>query len=162
MRKLLIIVGVLLYLTTGCQASRPRNDAHAVDAVTTPTFLAPATSQPDPLDGTRWELMALESGGKALSIPEAPRLFVVFTKGFLSLQGGCNKVGGYYRVKNDRITITFAKATLVDCSEQMPGINEVERAFANAMPTFKSYTVDGNWLRIYCADGEILLRRAAK
>lgn len=160
--QLLVVVGALLYLIAGCQATDSRSDTHTVDAVTTPIFLAPVTSQPDPLDGTRWELVAFEGESKTLNIPEKPRLFVVFHKGSLGLEGGCNQVGGYYRIKNDHITITFAEATQVDCSEQMPGINEIEKAFTDAMPAFNSYTIDGDWLRIRYAGGEILFRRAAK
>ena len=84
---------------------------------------------------------------------------IAFNRGELSLQGGCNAVSGHYRIENNRITITFVEATLVDCSDSMPGINEIENAFSNAMPTFKSYTIEGDQLRIHYADGELLFRR---
>ena len=93
------------------------------------------------------------------SIPGQPRLFVEFKKGELSLRGGCNDVSGHYRIESSRIIITFVKATQVDCSDSIPGINEIEDAFSNAMLTFESYTIAGDQLRIRYADGELLFRR---
>ena len=56
----------------------------------TQTYIVPVTSEPDPLDGTRWELVAFESEARIPGIPEQPRLFIAFNRGKLSLQGGCN------------------------------------------------------------------------
>jgi heat shock protein HslJ len=128
----------------------------------THTYIVPVTSEPDPLDGTRWELVAFESEARTPGIPEQPRLFIAFIRGELSLQGGCNAVSGHYRIENTRVTITFVEATQVDCSDSMPGINEIENAFSNAMPTFESYTIEGDQLRIRYADGELLFRRVSE
>jgi|GEM_PF-6850109 len=127
----------------------------------TPTYIVPVTSELDPLDGTRWELVAFESEARTPSIPEQPGLFIAFNRGELGLQGGCNAVSGHYQIENNRITITFVEATLVDCSDSMPGINEIEDALSNAMPTFESYTIEGDLLRIRYADGELLFRRVS-
>ncbi|RMG97921.1 MAG: META domain-containing protein, partial [Chloroflexi bacterium] len=128
----------------------------------TPTYIVPATSESDPLDGTRWELMAFESESSTPAIPEHPRLFISFNRGELSLQGGCNAISGHYQIENNRITITFVEATQVDCSNSMPGINEIEDALSNAMPTFESYTLESDQLHILYADGELIFRRTSE
>jgi hypothetical protein len=43
----------------------------------------------------------------------------------------------------------------------MPGINEIEDAFSNTMPTFESYTIEGDRLRVRYADGKLLFRRVS-
>lgn len=151
--QLFAVVAGFLCLTVGCTTEG------GIEITPTQTYIMPVTSEPDPLDGTRWVLVAFESEARTSSIPEQPRLFIAFNKGDLGLQGGCNAVNGHYRIENNRITITFMEATQMDCSDSMPGINEIEGAFSNAMPTFESYTVEGEQLRIRYADGELLFRR---
>lgn len=125
----------------------------------THTSIASVTGGPDPLDGTRWELVAIESEATALHIPEQPGLFIAFSGGELSLQGGCNDVGGHYQIDGNRITVSFVVATQVDCSDSMPGINATEVGLSNAMPTFESFVIEGDQLRINYAEGKVLFRR---
>lgn len=162
--KRFIVVGFQLFAVTSCFLCLTVGCTTEGGTGTTPThaYIAPVTSKPDPLDGTRWELMAFESEASTPAIPEQPRLFITFNGGELSLQGGCNTVSGHYQVENNRITITFVEATQVDCSDSIPGINEIEDAFSNAMPTFESYTIEGDQLRIRFADGELLFRRVSE
>jgi heat shock protein HslJ len=68
--------------------------------IPTHTYVVPVTSEPDPLNGTRWELVDFEGGP---SVPEQPKLFVEFEEGALSLRDGCNRVGGHYLIENDYI-----------------------------------------------------------
>lgn len=165
--KRLILGGLQLFavaagffcLTVGCTSTNLPDGTLEGGTGTAPTIVAPVTSEPDPLDGTRWELVAFESQARSPSIPGQPRLLVEFKKGELSLRGGCNAVSGHYRIENNRIIITFVKATQVDCSDSKPGINEIEDAFSYAMPTFESYTIEGDQLRIRYADGELLFSR---
>lgn len=154
--QLFAVVAGFLCLTVGCTTDG------STGVTPTHTYIVPVTSEPDPLDGTRWELVAFESETRAPSIPEQPRLFITFNRGELNLQGGCNAVSGNYQIENNRITITFVEATLVDCSDSMPGINDVEDSFSNAMPTFESYTIEGDQLLIRYADGELLFRRVSE
>lgn len=154
--QLFAVTAGFLCLTVGCTTEG------GTGTTPTHTYIVPVTSEPDPLDDTRWELVAFESEARTPAVPEQPRLFIAFNRGELSLQGGCNAVNGHYRIENNRITITFVEATRVDCSDSMPGINEVEDAFSNAMPTFESYMIEGNQLRIRYVDGELLFRRVSE
>lgn len=153
--QLFVAAAGFLYLTVGCTTEG------GAGMTPTHTHIVPVTSVPDPLDGTRWELVTFESEARIPNIPEQPRLFIAFNIGELSLQGGCNVVSGHYQIENNRITITFVEATQVDCSDSMPRINEIEDAFSNAMPTFESYMIEGDQLRIRYADGELLFRRVS-
>ena len=154
--QLFAVTAGFLFSAVGCTTEG------GVGMTPTHTYIVPVTSEPDPLDGTRWELMAFESEAGTPAIPEQPMLFIAFNRGELSLQGGCNAVSGHYQIENNRITITFVETTMVDCSDLLPGINEIEDAFVNAMPTFESYTIEDNWLRIRYVDGELLFRRASE
>ena len=128
----------------------------------THTYIVPVTSEPDPFDGTRWELVAFDGVENAPNIPEEPQFFVEFRKGEVSLQGGCNSVGGHYVLENEHITMTFVQRTEVDCSYLGPNVNEIEMAFSTAMATFDSYSLeDDEQLRIRYIDGELLLSRVA-
>lgn len=128
------------------------------------TAVVPVTSEPDPLTGTRWELVAIEDQEAVAytpeQFPEEERLFIEFNQGGLTLRNGCNSPSGHYLLKNDQITMTFSEMTAMDCSDYMdPDIMEVESAFYAAMSTFKSYSVEADQLRIQYAGSEILFHR---
>lgn len=159
--RLFVAVASLLCLTASCMATNPPEGTREGSAELTPFVISPVTTEPDPLDGTRWKLVAFESKERTPHIPEQPQLFVEFKKGGLGFWGGCNHIGGYYLLENDHITITFSEQTLVDCSASMPGINEVENAFFTAMQTFESYSIADDRLCIRYADGELLFHRVS-
>jgi heat shock protein HslJ len=152
----LLLAAVLLI---ACASPSPVPDRPSPEIQTTdpPLVIAPVTSQPDPLDGTRWLLVAFGSQQQAPAIPEEPSPLVEFETGIVSLDAGCNEVYGYYVLEKDQITVTFIEGTQVDCSDHLPGVNEVEQAFLEAMPTFGSYALEDDWLRIHYAGGELLL-----
>ncbi len=161
--RVFFIAVSLLNLALGC--TRPNLPESTLESNTrmtsTPTYIVAVTSDPDPLNGTDWELVAFESEEKALSIPKQPQFFVEFQKGELNLRGGCNSIGGHYVLEGSSITITFAKGTDMDCSHLGPDVNDVERTFVAAMQTFDSYTLEGEQLRISYIDGELLFRRVS-
>ena len=154
------VVTILLF-ALGCTRINPPVSTLEDDTETTPTptYIVPVTSEPDPLDRTRWELIAFDGVENAPIIPEEPQFFVQFRKGELSLLGGCNSVYGHYVLENNRITISFAERTEMVCSNS--SVNEIEEAFFTAMGTFNSYTLEGDEiLRVHYIDGALFLRRA--
>jgi hypothetical protein len=150
--QLFVVAASFLCLTVGCMTES------GTGMTPTATYIVPVTSEPDPLDGLRWELV--EFGGGPC-VPEQPKLFVKFEEGALRLQGGCNRISGHYLIENDHITITFVKRTEVDYPD-LEKIEEVVYAFSNAMPAFESYAIEDDWLRIRYADGELLFRRVSE
>ena len=159
----LSVAAGFLCLAMGCAATHQPGVEGGAGPTPTAIVIAPVTSEPDPLDGTRWELMSFESRERTLHILEQPRLFVKFEKGALTFRGGCNRIAGYYVLENEHITITFAEGTLVDCSSDSPKswTMEVEEAFLSAMPAFESYTIADDLLHINHASGKLLFRRAS-
>jgi heat shock protein HslJ len=161
-----LLIAILIVSLISCrdERERPPMDPFPTTpvrvATSTSPIAAPATSESDPLNGTRWELVSIESKETAPSIPGQPRLFLTFDRSALNLSGGCNSVSGHYVLRDDRIEVTFSKTTEMDCSGRYPGINQVEEAFFYAMSTFESYAIEGDRLAIRYAEGEILLRRA--
>ena len=119
------------------------------------------TSEPNPLYGTRWKLVAIESEARTLNIPEENEFFVRFHSDSFIFTGGCNSIGGDYILENNHIIVTFAEQTLVDCSHLGPNVNEIETLFSDAMPTFISYDLNEDDLRIHYDDGEIFLERSS-
>lgn len=152
---------IVLNFAMGCSMINPHDSTVKVETRVAPTatYIVPVTSEPDPLSGTRWKLVAFDSEESIPSIPEQPVFVVEFQKGELSLHGGCNSVGGHYVLHNNNITITFAERTEVDCSHLGPKVNQVEEVFSAAMLTFDSYTLEDGQLRIRYIDGELLLHR---
>lgn len=124
------------------------------------SLIVPVTSDPDPLSGTRWELVAFEGEEGALRIPPEAQLFVEFDQGSLKFTTGCNDPSGYYTLEGEQITITFAKITTMDCTNKVgEEVMAIENAFGAVLPTFESYTIDGDELRIRHASGELVFRR---
>ncbi len=158
----------LLYFALGCtRVNSPENTSSTTSEINTwttptPTYIVPVTSEPDPLYGTRWKLVAFESEKITPDIPERPQFFVRFHNGQLNFQGGCNSIGGHYVLQNDHITITFAERTEVDCSRLGSNVNDIEMLFSDAMLTFDTYVLDKDELRIHYIDGEILLHRVSE
>lgn len=169
--RLGIVTILLLFLIAGCTptastisttSTTPPEDTGA-DYLLTATAVVPVTSEPDPLTGTRWELVAFESREIVPTISDQPRPFIEFNQGLLALRNTCNGPGGHYLLENEQITITFAEMTAMDCSDELGSdIMEVESAFFATLPTFESFAIEGDQLRISYEDGEILFRRLSE
>lgn len=158
--KYLIIFILLCLVAAGCvKVTVPSGHLEGDGGPLTPTYVVPSASSSDPLDGTRWELLAFENAGNLFHLPGQPRFFVQFEKGELFLYGGCNSISGHYIIKDKHITITFVKQTEMDCSYLGPMVNEVEEMFTSAMPTFDTYSIEDGKLRIQYNGGVLLLHR---
>jgi heat shock protein HslJ len=153
------IVGILILALWVILAIQPYLQRENLDQVE-PLVVKPEKSEPDPLDGTRWELVAFVNERKQPSLPEQVQAVIEFNEGLLSFEAGCNNVGGYYLLDEEHITMTFMAQTLVDCSDKA-GVMEVEAAFVAAMETFETYQLGEGELRIRHTGGELLFRRLA-
>lgn len=142
-RLLVVVVAVLL---TGCGHASP----------TIPSF--PVTSEPDPLRGTRWQLVAFRSREAVPCLPDEPDLYVTFSDGLMRVRGGCNTSTAFYVLDGQRFTVTTVTQTLKDCPDLV--LDQLERSLASALSQCRSYTIDRDELRIRLEGGELLLRRA--
>lgn len=146
-----IVVGCLL-LVLGCRGSG------STDTV----MVVPVASHPDPLDGTRWKVVAMEDRNNTVNIPADSQLVIEFDKGTLRVVTGCNNPGGHYVLEDSKISITFFRATTMDCTDSIgTDIMAIESVFNSAIPTFESFVIDGDELHIFYADGELQFRRVS-
>ena len=97
-----VITVSFFLLVTSC------TPASSLGHTATPLVVTPFEAEPNPLDDTSWGLVGFESAEVTPSIPDQPQLFVEFKNGQLSLEGGCNAIGGQYLVENNHINITLA------------------------------------------------------
>ena len=86
--QLFAVTAGFLCLTVGCTTGG------GTEMTPTPIYIVPVTSEPDPLNGTRWELVAFEREARTTDILEQPRLFVVFVRGMLTMKGRLTGGGG--------------------------------------------------------------------
>ncbi|MHB0877895.1 MAG: META domain-containing protein [Anaerolineae bacterium] len=140
------LLPVLLTMASGCGRTAP----------TVASF--PVTSEPDPLRGTRWQLVAFQSREAVPSLPDEPDLFVTFSEGVMRVRGGCNTSTALYVLDGQRFTVTTVTQTLKDCPDLV--VDQLERSLASALSQCRSYTIDRDELRIRFEGGELLLRRA--
>jgi heat shock protein HslJ len=112
---------------------------------------------PDPLAGTRWEVVNYYNGRGGLVTPlPGTRLTLEFgTDGTLVGSGGCNNYTTAYRVNGDNITIDPPASTQQVCSEP-EGIMDQEAEFlTNALPSAATFRIDGNTLELRSAGNQI-------
>lgn len=121
------------------------------------TINVSGTTAPDPLAGTRWEVVNYDNGRGGLVTPlPGTRLTMEFgTDGSLVGSGGCNNYTTAYRVNVDNITIDSPASTQQVCPE-LEGIMDQEAEFlTNALPSAATFRIDGNTLEIRSAGNQI-------
>lgn len=112
---------------------------------------------PDPLAGTRWEVVNFNNGRDGLVTPqEGTRLTMEFgAAGALVGSGGCNNYTTAYRVDGSNLTIDPPASTQQVCSEP-EGIMEQEAAFlTSALSMAATFRMDGNTLEIRSAGNQV-------
>lgn len=107
------------------------------------------------LDGTRWHLTSFSTTEGPLPIPEGPVAYLEFEDDQLGFSVGCNTVVGDYSADSNRLKITFVAHQLVDCEGSVGGdAMNLEKAFANSLPTWSTYNIENDKLHIGFDDGE--------
>lgn len=112
---------------------------------------------PDPLAGSRWEVVNFNNGRGALVTPlVGTRLTMEFgANGALTGNSGCNTYSTSYQVNGSNITIGLPSGTQRACSEPA-GIMEQEFDFLNsALPSAATFRIDGNRLDIFMAGNQL-------
>ena len=95
------------------------------------TVLLSLAAGPSGLDGTSWQVSALNNGTgglEASALTEA--LTADFADGTISGSTGCNSFSAAYTTEDDRITIEPPQSTLVGCE---PDVAEVEARYLAAL-----------------------------
>lgn len=112
------------------------------------------------LDGTRWRLTSLVDTNGPLSIPAEPIAYLEFEDDRLSFSVGCNPMVGDYSSDGKQLKVTFVAHQLIDCGDSIgDGAMNLERAFANSLPTWSTYDIENDELRIDFDGGQARFQR---
>jgi heat shock protein HslJ len=120
-----------------------------------PTATATTAPVPDPLAGTRWEVVNYNNGRGALVTPLLDtRLTMEFgANGNLSGISGCNTYTASYQVTGSNITIGLPGGTQQFC-EEPEGIMEQEAEFLAALQSAATFSINGSRLEMSTAGGQ--------
>ncbi len=96
----------------------------------------------DPLDGTSWQLTAMDGAAPLAGRP----ITLVFEGGALHGSAGCNGYSGSYVVDQGELTISDLFSTLMACLE--PGVMEQESSYLLHLSATNRYTLDEDQLQL--------------
>lgn len=117
----------------------------------------PGAQKTATLEGPTWYLVVLGDQRVITTSNEAtPRLH--FDAGHLSGSTGCNRVAGEYVAKGDSLTFAPAATTRMMCEQGA----DLESRFLNMLPAVKSYTIDGDLLKLRDGSDAIATFKAAE
>ena len=114
---------------------------------------------PDPLAGTRWEVVNFNNGRDGLvTLLDGTRLTMEFgADDSLTGSSGCNTYMTAYRVNGSNLAIDPPAGTQQVCAEP-DGIMEQETDFlTSALPSAATFRIDGNSLEIRGAGNQIVV-----
>jgi heat shock protein HslJ len=112
-----------------------------------------------PFEGTYWR--ATELAGKPIAAKASEREpHLVFEGGRVSGSDGCNRIMGSYERKGEAITFGQMAGTQMACTD--PGIEQVERAFNEALKGATRMTVAGERLELLDGSGKRVAAFAAR
>ena len=114
----LLFLGVALAALPAACTTGPGEDETAKPAATAP--VASATAMP--LEAYHWDLAsAVDSGGRAIAALQPASgtpLRLDFSKGRLGVSGGCNRIGGSYRLEGAALRVGPLMQTEMACADR--------------------------------------------
>jgi heat shock protein HslJ len=124
-----------------------------------PPTVAPSPV-PNPLAGTRWEVVNYNNGrGALVSVLDNTRIALDFgTDGQITGNAGCNNYFGYYQLSGNNITIGQPANTSLTCAEP-EGVMEQEAEFLATLQTAATFRIDGDMLEVRSADQVAIIAR---
>jgi heat shock protein HslJ len=106
-----------------------------------------------PLQGTTWKADGYNNGrGAVVSVLAGTEITARFEAGSLTGSAGCNTYTGSYTVSGNAIQISPPASTRAFCSTPA-GVMEQEAAYLAALPTARTYRIEGNRLFLEAIDG---------
>ena len=109
----------------------------------------------EPLENTYWKLTLLgETQVTAAPGPREPHLIFNPQNRRLGGSGGCNRLGGSYELKGDRLSIDSITTTMMACVEGM----ETEKDFLEALQEVSGWRIDGQQLELLNDSGNLIAR----
>ena len=115
------------------------------------------TKKSTELADTYWRLSAIH--GTAVVTPEdkrSPYLQFITDGNVAQGYSGCNQFSGNWTIANERIELGPMAMTMMACADSM----ETETAFMQALEAMDNHRIQGDELRMFQGDTEVLLFRA--
>jgi putative lipoprotein len=106
---------------------------------------------PSSLNNATWELVAVN--GNVIEEPNVPILR--FGEGNLEGKGFCNSYSAEYQVNGDALTIAPIVATEMACEDVI--FNILEREYLTTLNGATRYSVDGDTLQLFDANGAVIV-----
>lgn len=112
---------------------------------------------PDPLAGTRWEVVNFNNGRDGLVTPlPSTRLTLEFgVDGSLGGSSGCNTYMTAYRLNGGNLTIDPPAGTQRVCTEPDSIMEQESDFITGALPSAATFRIDGNTLEIRTAGDQV-------
>lgn len=107
-------------------------------------FTGTAAAHAEKLAGADWVLAGQTSQRAA---------YLRFEAGRVSGLGGCNRFGGRYDLKGDRLTFSQPMATRMACA---PDVMKAEQAFFDMLGRVKRMSLAGDTLKLLDGEGKVL------
>jgi heat shock protein HslJ len=112
-----------------------------------------APSGPLALEGVTWQVTELRDADGAV-IPLAATATLTLEDGQVTGSGGCNRFFGGYTLDGSTLTFGPAGSTMMACPEDEMAFEQV---FLAVLEDVASYTVAGQQLHLFAADGTLLI-----
>ena len=120
------------------------------------------TSDPSAaLEGKTWVLESYGDPANPTAALESTEVTAIFTResqGKINGSAGCNNYFGGYETDGNKITIGQMGSTQMFCE----GLMDQEQQYLAALTAADTFAVDGNRLKISCADGKTVLNYTVK
>ncbi len=122
-----------------------------------PPTVAPSPV-PDPLAGTRWDVVNYNNGqGALVTLLDGSRIALDFsTDRQVSGNSGCNNFFTSYQLNNNSITIGRPATTSLSCAEP-EGVMEQEAEFLASLEQAATFRIDGDRLEMRTAGDQIAI-----
>jgi heat shock protein HslJ len=114
---------------------------------------------PAAFEGTLWRLEAFVQGEAVASPLAGVEISVTFSEGKASGFSGCNWFSAEYKVDGSTLELGLIQQTVRACLE--PGVEDQERAFAEAFRTVNTFSVENDRLTL-THEGGVLHFRASR
>lgn len=113
------------------------------------------------IEGITWNIIGYNNGrGGVVSVVLDTEINALFEDGTVSGSAGCNSYTASYEIVGSSITIGPVATTRKICNEP-EGVMEQENEFLAALQSAVEYTIDGNRLDMFNADGARALNASA-
>ncbi len=140
-------------LLTGCVPAS--GTGQAANAPTLPPRAEDSTRSLAQLENTYWKLLSLRGQAVAVSAQQREPHFVLHSEaGRVAGFGGCNRLGGSYRLQGQALTFGPLVSTEMACAQGM----QQEQQFLQALGRVARWRIAGEQLELLDAQGAAVAR----